>query len=402
MNMQYLLGLAIALAFGLLFSRGAKLVRLPNVTAYLVAGLLVGPFVLNLLPKEELRSLDGLITVALGFIAFSIGGEFKFSHIKEIGARSITITFFESLTAVVLVDVVLIAFGFDKPLALSLGAIAAATAPAATLLVVRQYKAKGPVTSTLLPVVAMDDAVGLMAFSISISLAQSMVAHQDMNLMVMLGKPLLEIVMSLGLGIALGGVATLALRFFHSRDNFLCICIAAVFAGVSLASMWSLSSLLLCMGIGATVANLHHDSDFLFKHIERWTPPLFMVFFVLSGADLDLSIIPSIGLLGILYLLARSAGKYLGAGVGARVIHAHPNVCKYLGVALLPQAGVAIGMAQLTGTLLPAYSAQIRTVILCATLVYELFGPILTKIALTRACEIPPKQDPEKPVPKVA
>lgn len=383
-----IVGLAAAMAVGLLLTRIVKLVHLPNVTGYLIAGLIVGPCCLNLLSHDLLASVEILVTLALGFIAFSIGGEFKLSHLRQIGGKAVTITLFQGLAAVALVDITLALAGFDMPLVLTLGAIATATAPAATLMVVRQYRAKGPVTQTLLPVVAMDDAVGLMVFSISIVIAQALAAHSQMSVGVMLGKPLLEITCSLGLGGLIGLVAVVALRFFHSRDNHLAVVIAAVLLGVGLSEMFELSSLLLCMAIGAVVVNLQKDSDKLLAHTDRWTPPLFLLFFVISGADLDLAAIPMVGLLGVLYILARSVGKYLGSYVGAAVVKADPSIRKYLGITLLPQAGVAIGMAQMASSMLPAYAAQIRTVVLCATLIYELVGPMLTKMALIKAGEI--------------
>ena len=383
--------LAIALGCGLLFNRIAKKVGLPNVTGYLVAGLIIGGSLLKIIPFEMVDSLNSIVTVALGFIAFSIGGEFKISHIKKLGARIITVTCFESLTAVLLVDVVLLLCRFPAPEAIALGAIAAATAPAATLMVVRQYKADGPVTRALLPVVAMDDAVCLIAFSISVSIAKSLDVKGDVNYFNMLLKPLIEIVSALAIGGAVGFVMTYCLRFFKSRANRLTLVICAVFLGTALADMLGLSSLLLCMMIGAMVANLYNDLDRLLDVVDHWTPPLFLLFFVLSGADLDISVLPKVGLLGVLYLVCRSAGKYLGAGIGARITHFEPNVQKYLGVALLPQAGVAIGMTTFAAVQLPEYGSEIRAVILCATLIYELLGPVLTKIVLTKAGEIKPE-----------
>lgn len=383
-----ILYIAAAMAAGLLFNRLAKLISLPNVTGYLVAGLLIGPSVLNLVPQGSLVNLEPLVTLALGFIAFSIGGEFKLGTIKAIGGKSIIITVFQAMTAVILVDAVLWACGFDLPLALTLGAIAAATAPAATLMVVRQYKAKGTVTQTLLPVVAMDDAIGLVVFAVSLALSQTLSAGGELSVKTMLLEPLFEIVLSLLVGGAIGLAASVALRFFHSKDNFLCVSIASVFLAVALAGLWNLSSLLLCMAVGATICNLRKDADQLLDGCDRWTPPLFMLFFVISGAELNLAAIPTVGLLGALYIIVRSTGKYFGTYLGASIVHADHNVKKYLGLALLPQAGVAIGMAQMCVTALPEYASRISTVVLCATLVYELVGPVITKIALMKAGEI--------------
>lgn len=385
-----ILCLAIAIGSGLLFNRLAKRVGLPNVTGYLVAGLLLGGSVFNVIPFETTAQLNDIVNVALGFIAFSIGGEFKLSYIRRLGSRVLTVTAFEALTAVVLVDIALLVCGFPPAESIALGAIAAATAPAATLMVVRQYKADGPVTRTLLPVVAMDDAVCLMAFSISVSVAKALEAEGGVNYFDMIVTPIIEILGSIVLGGAIGFVQTFCLRFFKSRANRLTLVICAVLLGTALADLLGLSSLLLCMMIGTMVANLYDDLDKLLDVVDHWTPPLFLLFFVLSGADLDLSVLPQVGLMGVLYLVFRSMGKYLGARIGSRLVGFEPNVRKYLGVALLPQAGVAIGMTTIAAVELPQYGGQIRAVILCATLIYELIGPVLTKIVLTRAGEIAP------------
>lgn len=386
--MQTVLSLAVAMVFGLLLTRPAKLIHLPNVTAYLVAGLIIGPYCLNVFRESDAAVTTVLTNIALGFIAFSIGVEFKFSHIKKIGSSSITITILQACLATLLVDVTLIAFGFPLPLSLTLGAIAAATAPAATLMVVRQYHAKGPVTSTLLPVVAMDDAIGLVLFSVSLSVAQAVSGGTALTFRSMLLEPLWEIVLSLAVGSAIGLLIAVFMRFFHSKTNRLSIAITAVLAGSAIASIFSLSSLLLCMAIGACLVNIRKDAETVMEVTDSWTPPLFMLFFVLSGAELDLAVVPTVGLVGILYLIARSIGKYFGSYLGAVIVKASPNIRKYLGITLLPQAGVAIGMAQVALTALPAYGTKIQAVVLSATLIYELIGPMLTKMALKAAGEI--------------
>lgn len=390
--MNMLLALSLALIVGLFFSRIIRLIHLPNVTAYLVGGLLVGPSVLGLLPQDAVASLSVLTDVALGFIAYSIGAEFRLSYLRQIGSKPIVITLFEGLCAVALVDVALIAMGFPLPLCLMLGAIAAATAPAATLMVVRQYKARGPVCSMLLPVVAMDDALCLMAFSISSAIAAAIYSGEALTVQSMLISPLLQIAGSLLLGAGIGLVQALAARFFHSRGNMLSLTIAAVLGGLALCEMWDLSSLLVCMMIGAVMINLSPASNKIIEQCDRFTPPLFMLFFVLSGADLNLSVLPTVGLLGVSYLLFRSLGKWIGAFIGSSLVKAEPNVRKYLGYTLLPQAGVAIGMTQLAMQVIPEYGVTVRAVILAGTLVYELVGPVITKVALTKAGEIAPAQ----------
>ncbi|MPM32021.1 hypothetical protein SDC9_78579 [bioreactor metagenome] len=380
--------IAIAMIAGLLLTRVVKLVKLPNVTGFLIAGLLIGPYCFKLISVDMLGTLDILTTAALGFIAFSIGSEFKLAHIKAIGGKIILITVCEALGAVILVDVAVIAFGFPVPMALTMGAIAAATAPAATLLVVRQYRAKGELTSTLLPVVAMDDAIGLMAYAISVSVAKMIQNGDAFNVMTTIVDPLLEIVLSLAAGGVLGAVVAISNRFFQSKANRLSISIAAVLLGASLAQKFDLSPLLLCMAIGAVYVNLRNDAIQTLEHVDTWTPPLFMMFFVISGADLNVSMLPKLGLIGVLYIVARVIGKYFGAYLGCTISKTSPKIRKYLGFSLVPQAGVAIGVAQLAVRELPQYGASIQAVILCATLIYELIGPVLTKASLIKAGEI--------------
>ena len=373
---------------GVLLTRVVKLVKLPNVTGFLIAGLLIGPYCFKLISVDMLDTLDILTTAALGFIAFSIGSEFKLAHIKAIGGKIILITVCEALGAVILVDVAVIAFGFPVPMALTMGAIAAATAPAATLLVVRQYRAKGELTSTLLPVVAMDDAIGLMAYAISVSVAKMIQNGDAFNVMTTIVDPLLEIVLSLAAGGVLGAVVAISNRFFQSKANRLSISIAAVLLGASLAQKFDLSPLLLCMAIGAVYVNLRNDAIQTLEHVDTWTPPLFMMFFVISGADLNVSMLPKLGLIGVLYIVARVIGKYFGAYLGCTISKTSPKIRKYLGFSLVPQAGVAIGIAQLAVRELPQYGSSIQAVILCATLIYELIGPVLTKASLIKAGEI--------------
>ncbi len=394
--MNTLLALSIAIAAGLALSRLCKLVHLPNVTAFLVGGLLIGPSVFGVIPKAVADSFDIITEVALGFIAYSIGAEFKMSYLKKIGAKPLTITAFEGLSAVLLVDLVLITLsvlgvpGFDLPMCIALGAIAAATAPAATLMVIRQYKAKGPVSEMLLPVVAMDDALGLIAFAVSMNIAQALASGAAITVTSMLLQPLFEIVCSIALGVGLGFVLSYCARFFKSRGNKLALTIAFVLLALALCDLWNLSNLLCIMMVGAVMTNFCSASNIIIEQTDRFTPPLFLLFFVISGADLNLSVLPTVGLVGLCYVVVRALGKWLGAFLGSRAVHAHPNVQKYLGFTLIPQAGVAIGMAQLALTRLPQYGQQIQAVVLAGTLIYELIGPVVTKLALTKAGEIAP------------
>ncbi len=384
-----LLSLAIALAAGLLMSRLIRYIHLPNVTAYLIAGLLLGP-VFGALNADTVASLSVVSDVALGFIAYSIGAEFKLTYLKEIGIKPVVITVFESCFASGFVFLALLLIGQPLPMCLMLGAIAAATAPAATLMVIRQYHADGPVCRMLLPVVAMDDATGLMLYAVLSKLAISLSSSAQPTVMSLLVMPLVQIVGSLLLGLVIGFVLSFVLRFFHSRGNKLALTLAAVFVGVGLSSprLLNLSSLLVCMMIGAAMVNLYPKSRDMLEVSDRFTPPLFMLFFVLSGAALDFSVLATVGIVGVVYVLVRVLGKVTGATLGSVVEKCDKNTIRYLGLTLVPQAGVAIGMARLAMTELPQYGAQINAVILAGTLIYELTGPVITKMALSSAGEI--------------
>lgn len=398
--MTAILGIALAMVFGLILNRVMKLFNLPSVTGYLVAGIIVGPYCIGLLNGETLGDVGFITDVALGFIAFSIGGEFKLGNIRSLGSKILVITLLQALGAVAFVMSALFVVRaaapslIDTPAILLLAAIATATAPAATLMVVRQFKAHGVVTDTLLPVVAFDDAIGLMVFAVFSGIAKVVATGAELTVTSVLLMPLFEIVVSVAIGAALGFVLTLCSRLFRSRANRLCCMVTLVLAGVGLCELdilgGNLSSLLTCMMIGAVFVNTRNDAEIILEGSERWTPPLFMLFFVISGATLDLAVIPQVGVVGIVYIVFRSLGKYFGAFAGAAVTKADKQVRNHLGVTLLPQAGVAIGMAQIVANT-PEFSAvanQVVTVTLCATLVYELVGPLLTKMSLKAAGEI--------------
>ena len=401
--MNAILGVALAMVFGLILNRVMKLFNLPNVTGYLIAGILVGPYCINLLSADNLSDISFISTIALGFIAFSIGGEFKIDSIKRLGGKVLTITFLQAFGAVALVmSSLFVVQAIDPtlistPAILLLSAIATATAPAATLMVVRQYKAKGPVTETLLPVVAFDDAIGLIVFAICFGVAKVLAGGGEITAKAIALNPLLEIVLSLGIGCVLGIILAFVCNLFKSRANRLSAMVATVLIAVGLCQIEILgvhmSSLLICMMVGAAFTNARKDAVIILDGQERWTPPLFMLFFVISGATLDLTIIPYIGVIGVVYIIFRSLGKYSGAFLGGLVTKADKNVKNYLGITLLPQAGVAIGMAQTVAgePALQTISQSIVTVILCATLFYEIVGPLLTKICLQKAGEITEK-----------
>ena len=413
--MQILLSLSVAILAGLLMTRLAKPLGLPSVTAYLVAGVLIGPFCLGRLGIEglgftsmaEVDRLSLVSDVALGFIAFSIGNEFRLSQLRQTGRQATVIGIVQALSATVLVDLALLVFHLLFPQllnveqAITLGAIATATAPAATLMVVRQYKAKGPLTDLLLPIVALDDAVGLVVFAVSFGIAKAMHVG-SFDLVSILVNPIVEIVLSLGLGALLGTLLTKLEKLFNSNTNRLNMTIAFVFLTVSLAKLEfqigpvtvGFSSLLVCMMLGTMFCNLCPLSDELMGKADRWTSPLFALFFVLSGAELELDVFANlmIVLLGLLYVVARSAGKYLGAYLSARALGCSRSVYHNLGITLLPQAGVALGMC-VTARELGEAGELICNITLFAILIYELVGPMLTKQALQRAGDIQPMSE---------
>lgn len=385
--MSILWYVSLMLFGGLIFGRLAKLVKLPNVTGYLIAGLVLGPFVLKLLPAGIVAEMSVIADVALGFIAFSVGSEFKMTYIKRVGMMPIVIACLEAFGATVLVTGGMLAFGQPPAFSVMMGAIAAATAPAATIMVIRQYKAKGPLTETLMTVVALDDAAALMLFGIATAVAQQM-AHRNGNMLFSVLQPFYEIFGSLILGAALGGLFMLPLRFFKKQGNRLCIIIAMVFLAVSLATLLELSSLLVCMAMGCAFVNLSSQAEPVLEITDNFTPPILMLFFVLSGAELDITVLPAIGLVGILYVIFRVIGKLCGAFAGAKLMKAPSVIARYLGFALIPQAGVAIGLSLLAGGIVPEYAPQIRAIVLCGTLIYEMIGPVITKISLKKAGEI--------------
>lgn len=407
-----LLSLSIALLAGLLLSRLAKKVQLPAVSAYLIAGVLIGPFMLGALgipgigiTENQIEGFGIISDLALGFIAFSMGNEFRLAQLKKIGKQATIIGVFQALFTTVVVDVVLIGLHFiipDKlslPSAIVLASVATATAPAATLMVVKQYKAKGPVTDVLLPVVALDDAVGLVVFAISFGVAKS-IATGAVDVLSVILEPLLEILLSLALGFVMGLLFTLCERYFHSRSKRMAVTVTFVMMTVAISCLQfqigsvhiNFSSLLACMMLGTVFCNFCDVSEELMERADRWTTPVLILFFVISGAGLELSVFAdaTVVVIGIIYIIARSLGKYFGAGISARLTKSDPNIIKYLGITLLPQAGVALGMAIKAMELGPD-GAIVRNITLFAVMIYEIIGPFLTKIALTKAGDIQPE-----------
>ena len=416
--MRTLLSLSVAVLAGLLMTRVAKPLKLPSVTAYLVAGVLIGPYCLGLLGIEglgfptqaDVDSLSLISEVALGFIAFSIGSEFRLEDLKHTGKQAFVIGVLQALAATFLVDVALIAISvathgkLSIAQAITLGAIATATAPAATLMVVRQYKAKGPLVDLLLPIVALDDAVGLVVFAVSFGIAKALNTGSFDAISIVV-NPLLEIVLSLALGAVAGWLLTQLEKLFNSNTNRLNMTIAFVFLTTALAMAEfqigpvtvGFSSLLTCMMLGTVFCNICPLSEEIMGKADRWTSPLFAAFFVISGAGLDLSVFKDgvIVLIGIVYIVTRSLGKYLGAHYSAKLMKCPPQICKYLGITLLPQAGVALGMC-VTARSLGEEGNLIRNITLFAILIYELVGPLLTKLSLEKAGEIHPMAEEVK------
>ncbi len=415
--MTPLLSIAVALVAGMMMTRLFQRFHLPDVTSYLITGVLLGPCLIGALGVpglgfnsfEEVEALQPLSDVALGFIAFAIGSEFRLSSLKTTGKAAVIVGVFQAFTATLLVDIALLVLhmflGDKLPVSacITLGAIAAATAPAATLMVVRQYKAKGPVTDILLPVVALDDAVGLVIFAVSFGAAQAMTTNQASVLSIAVA-PLLEIVLSLVLGGLLGWFLTYLERWFRSRRNrtamiagFVVLAVAMSMLSFSVGALEiKFSSLLVCMMMGTVFCNLCPISEDLMDRADKWSAPLVTLFFVLSGAELHFDVFTDFAIIGVgvVYILARSIGKYFGAYFSSRMAHCPFQVKRYLGITLLPQAGVALGMASQVGVL-GDIGGTIRSIVLFGVLIYELVGPTLTKMALTAAGDIKPKQDEE-------
>lgn len=412
--METLLGISIALTAGLLMSRVVKPLKLPAVTGYLVAGILIGPYCLGLLgvkglgftSVQEVADLSILNDIALGFIAFAIGDEFRLSQLKKTGKQATVIGIFQAVFTTLVVDAALIVLHFilgeerfPLSVAIILGAIASATAPAATLMVVRQYKAKGKLTSLLLPIVALDDAVGLVIFAVSFGVARTLISG-EVNMYSIIVDPIVEIVISLVFGAIVGWFLSFAEKYFKSNSKRQALVVTAIIFAVAISKIKfnigpvhvGFSPLLVCMMLGTIFCNICDFSAELMEKTDKWTAPLFILFFVLSGAELDFSVFkdPSVIGIGILYIITRTFGKYFGASISANAVKCESGIKKYLGITLLPQAGVALGMS-ITAMSIGEQGIIIRNIVLFGVLIYELFGPTMTKIALMKAGDISPK-----------
>jgi Kef-type K+ transport system membrane component KefB len=388
----------IIIATGLLFGKLAKYLHLPNVTGYLVGGVLIGPSVLGLISKLALPGLELISTIALGFIAFSIGNELKIVYFKKVGTKPIVIAVLEATLAVVFVfGALLIYFAITNTMdnehvrfALVLASIAAATAPAATLMVIRQYKAKGKLTETLMSVVAIDDSVAVILFGIGIAIANAInpaLEHSSVFMQVL--QPIFEILISLGIGGLFGVILVFGCKWFTGRGNRISLVVATILLTIYLGDLLDGSSILACMALGAVFTNFSKKQEEINRLIYFTTPWIYIMFFVLSGVELDLKILTSVGLVGVIYVIFRLVGKIFGASLGGRLTHSGKNVSKYLGFALIPQAGVAIGLSLVATQVLPGeLGYQVRAVVLAATVIFELSGPIVTKHVLKKAGDI--------------
>ncbi|HOT32518.1 MAG TPA: cation:proton antiporter [Petrotogaceae bacterium] len=388
--MNILFYISVILLAGMAVAKILGYFKFPNVTGYLIAGIIIGPNISGVISSEVIDSLRILSDVALGFIAYSIGSQINIKEMRKTGSGIIVLTFMEALTAMAMVTLVCVfVFGRDLPFSLMLGAISCATAPAATLMVIRQYKASGPLVDVLLPVVALDDVVGIMAFGVASTVAKAILNNAKPDVFSMFLKPLWEIIAALMLGAAIGILFIYISKKIKTEGNYLNLVIAIVFLGVALASKFGLSGLLTLMATGSVISTFLPTAQMPFTVIEPVTTPIFLIFFVLSGSDLSLKAIGGVGLIGLAYIVVRVIGKWLGAYAGAKIFKMPQAVQKYLGYTLMPQAGVALGLSYIAmQTVPPPHGPEIRTIILCATVIYELLGPLVAKKALQMAGEI--------------
>lgn len=387
--MDVLFKLAIVIIVGWLGGKAAKALKLPNVSGYLVAGLFLGPSFFKLVSSADMEAFTIISEVALAVVAFSIGSEFVIKDMKKLGKSILVITLAEVVGAVLVVfSVMFFIFRQDFVFSLVIASMSAATAPAATLVVMREYRSDGPVTRTILPVVALDDVFGIMVFGIALSVGRIMVGAGDFTFWQMIIQPFVEIFGSLILGAALGVLLTFVAKKSGDTDELLIVTLAMIFTATGLSKMWGLSPLLTNIMMGTVLVNIMHNANRVFLNLNHFTPPVYLLFFTLAGASLDLRVLFGVGLMGLGYIIARAAGKMIGAWLGAKQVDADPAVQKYLGLALLPQGGISIGLSVLVRQHLPQYSTAIITIIMFSVLVYEVSGPIFAKMAISKAGEI--------------
>lgn len=388
--MNISLKIAIIILFGIAGGKVSKRLNLPNVTGYLLAGLLLGPSFLKLVSPDDAGIIEFVNEFALGIIAFAIGGEFFLPDLKKLGKDVFVITVMEVVGVLAIVFVMMrYVLGQSFVFSIIIASMSAATAPAGTVMVIKQYRADGPLTRTILPVAALDDVLGIIAFGICMSLAKiSIGATGDVSKIMMFAAPFLEIIYSIGLGFVVGYVFTFLSTKIKSHDHMLCLILVTILGTTGLANMFGISALLCNMVVGATACNLNRNIKRIFDIINEFAPPIHLLFFTFAGASLNLSVLKSIGFLGIVYALSRAIGKISGATIGAKMVNAPPRVQKWLGLALLPQGGISIGLSMIVARELSDHAGEIITVILFSVLVFEIMGPILAKISITKAGEV--------------
>lgn len=381
---QVILGLSIILFAGFVITRITKKLRLPNVTGYILSGVLIGPYVLDLIPGEIVEHMEFVTDVALAFIAFGVGRYFKLSTLRASGSKIVILTLFESLAAAVLVTASMaLIFHLPMPFCLLLGAIGSATAPASTIMTIRQYQAKGEFVNTILQVVALDDAVALIAFSVCAAVVSAM---EDSSKALDFGVVILPVILNAVTVIAGGALGYVLHRLIdnerRSSDHRLILTTAILLFITGFCTCFDISPLLSCMALGAVYTNVS-DNDRVFTQINSFTPPILLMFFVLSGMRLNLPSLATAGVIGIFYFFIRILGKYTGAYAGARICGYSANIRNYLGLALIPQAGVSIGLAVLGQRLLsPETGLMLSTIILSSGVLYEMVGPACAKASL--------------------
>lgn len=388
--MNISLKIAIIILFGIAGGKVSKRLNLPNVTGYLLAGLLLGPSFLKVVDPSDAGIIEFVNEFALGIIAFAIGGEFFLPDLKKLGKDVFVITVMEVVGVLAIVFVMMrYVLGQSFVFSIIIASMSAATAPAGTVMVIKQYRADGPLTRTILPVAALDDVLGIIAFGICMSLAKiSIGATGDVSKVMMFAAPFLEIIYSIGLGFVVGYVFTFLSTKIKSHDHMLCLILVTILGTTGLANMFGISALLCNMVVGATACNLNRNIKRIFDIINEFAPPIHLLFFTFAGASLNLSVLKSIGFLGVVYALSRAIGKISGATIGAKMVNAPPRVQKWLGLALLPQGGISIGLSMIVARELPDHAGEIITVILFSVLVFEIMGPILAKISITKAGEV--------------
>lgn len=387
--MNIFIKISIVILFGVIGAKIARRLSLPNVTGYIVAGLLLGPSFFNLVTQEAAPIISFVNEFALGIIAFAIGGEFFLDDLKKLGKDVFVITFMEVIGVLIVVFCAMY-YLLNQSFVFSIiiASMSAATAPAGTVMVIRQYRAYGPLTKTILPVAALDDVLGIMAFGIAMSLAKLSIGAETVSLFHMILDPAKEIVFSIALGAIIGLIFTIIIKRLKSKEDMLCFIILSILASTGIANYLGLSALLSNMLIGAVLVNLHNRASRVFEVINDFAPPINLLFFTFAGASLDLSVLASIGVLGLVYALSRATGKIAGATLGAKMVNSEKTITRWLGLALLPQGGISIGLSMIVARELPEHSASIITVILFSVLVFEILGPILAKVSITKAGEI--------------